>query len=164
MKNIYSDLWIGSAQDYENDIKYKNDWKVVQAAKDPYHRKAVAYLGELAITHPEYLYCIRDRHMILNMIDANNYIYINEKMVDEALEFINTGLYNNYKVLIHCNQGYSRAPTLGFLYLLRYTDVFETKIFAEACQKYQHIYPSYNPGNGLLEFMMYRWDKYSEKL
>lgn len=41
MKEIIKNLYIGNADDYEQYVKGKDDWSIVHACKEPYHRKAL---------------------------------------------------------------------------------------------------------------------------
>lgn len=38
MIEVYENLFIGNEKDFENDVKQKDGWSVVQACKEPYHR------------------------------------------------------------------------------------------------------------------------------
>ncbi len=105
MKEIVKNLFIGSQDDYELQVKSQNNWFVIHACKEPYHRQALGYTGRAASKdHPEYLIAKRKNRLILNLVDVDNPAYISELIIDEAIKNIveNVGKRN---VLLHCNQG-----------------------------------------------------------
>lgn len=69
----YSDLFVGNQDDYESNVKYKANWAVVHACKEPYHRLALGYSSKAAPkNHPEYLFAKRTNRLILNLVDADD--------------------------------------------------------------------------------------------
>ena len=160
MIEIFTNLFIGTEQDYEYQIKGQPDWMVVHACKEPYHRRALGYTSRGAPKdHPEYLIARRGNRLILNLVDAPDPAYIPKEIIDAALEFIHKGLSESHKVLVHCNLGESRSPSIGMLYLAINTDKLPKELNA-AERTYRQIYPSYNPGSGMREFIINNWDKY----
>ncbi len=162
MKEIVKNLFIGSQDDYELQVKSQNNWFVIHACKEPYHRQALGYTGRAASKdHPEYLIAKRKNRLILNLVDVDNPAYISELIIDEAIKNIveNVGKRN---VLLHCNQGCSRSATIGLLYL-HYVGVIITDDYEEAEQEYLQIYPFYNPANGMRMYAKNNWNKYKSK-
>lgn len=158
MKEIYPNLHIGSQEDYENIVKHQNDWFIIHACKDPYHRQALGYAGRSAPKdHPEYLIAYRGNHLILNLVDAPNPAYIPKEIIDEAIKAIVTNI-NSLKVFVHCNQGMSRSATIGLLYLRSIKAISDD--FTDAEKKYMELYPWYNPGSGMRGFAMANWNNY----
>lgn len=163
MKEITKNLFIGSQEDYENDVKYKEGWFVIHACKEPYHRQALGYTGRAASkSHPEYLIARRPNRLILNLIDADTPEYVPSEIIDAAIATIDENL-SHKKVLVHCNQGMSRSATIGLLYL-RYTGVIPTDNFILAEEAYRKLYPGYNPSSGLRRFAEMNWMKYKRQL
>src|ERR1700690_2743837 len=160
MIEIYPNLFIGKADDYEIQVKGQSDWLVVRACKEPYHRQELGYTSRGAPkNHPEYLIARRENRLILNLIDANDPNYIPKEIIDAALEFIQKGLAESHKVLVHCNLGESRSPSIGLLYLAIYTDKLPRE-FASAELSFRLIYPPYNPSAGMRGFLVKNWDSY----
>lgn len=158
MKEIYPDLHIGSQEDYERIVKFQEDWFVIHACKEPYHRQALGYSGRsVSKDHPEYLIARRGEHLILNLIDADTPAYIPKMIIDEAIKAIHNNIQEK-KVFVHCNQGMSRSATIGLLYL-KVVHVINDD-FAEAEKEYLQIYPWYNPGNGMRMFAAQNWSNY----
>ena len=163
MIEIYQNLFVGNQDDYELNIAGEDGWAVVHACKEPYHRMALGYRGRGAPKeHPEYLVARRENRLILNIVDADNPAYIPKEIIDAALKFISEKLAENLKVLVHCNQGMSRSPSIGLLYLVRNTDKLPKCSLDEAESSFREIYPPYNPANGIRGFMIAKWDLYSE--
>lgn len=161
MKEVYKNLFVGTEQDFEYVVKGKENWAVVHACKEPYHRQALGYKGRGAPKNsPEYLFAIRANRLILNLVDADNPAYIPKQIIDKALDFIYQNLNAGQKVLVHCNQGQSRSPSIVMLYLAEFTDIFSDKIFQNVEKEFRLIYSSYLPSNGIRMFMYQNWDEY----
>ncbi|MCB0035771.1 MAG: dual specificity protein phosphatase family protein [Anaerolineales bacterium] len=161
MIEIYPNLYVGNANDYENDVRYRENWLIVHACKEPYHRQALGYTGRGAPkNHPEYLIAKRGSRLILNLVDAPNPAYMPKEIFDEALSFIHTGISADKQILVHCNQGQSRSPGIGLLYLAMYTDRLPQSSYVEAENAFRNLYPAYNPANGVRGFLIANWDSY----
>lgn len=161
MIKIYKNIFVGNEMDYEKEVKLQNGWIVVHACKEPYHRQAVGYSGRACSkTHPEYLLAKRNNHLMLNLVDVDNPDWISNVIVDETLKFLDEGLANGNRALIHCNQGKSRSAGLGLLYLAHIGE-FKGLDFISAEEKYTKIYPLYQPAGGIRGFCMINWDKYN---
>jgi hypothetical protein len=165
MREISPSLFIGTQADYESVVKPQDGWWVVHACKDPYHRQLLGYKGRGAPKGPHYF---RVRHrpdvLTLNMVDVEDPAYVSkEELIDPCLDFIHEGLGGGNKVLVHCNQGESRAPGIGMLYLITYTDVLPRTTFPEAEQAFLQLYPGYNPKGGIRGFIRGNWEYYTTK-
>ena len=161
MIEIYPGLYVGNQSDYESLVKHQPDWYVVHACKEPYHREALGYSGRAASnTHPEYLVARRGHRLILNLVDVADPAYIRREIIDAALDFIHEGLDAGKHVLVHCNQGESRAPSIGLLYLAVFTDKLPTGSLLEAETLFRSLYPAYNPARGMHEFLRVNWELY----
>ncbi|HIH04220.1 MAG TPA: phosphatase [Methanoregulaceae archaeon] len=159
MIEIHPNLFIGNEYDYEHQVRGQPGWRVVHACKDPYHRQALGYTGRAASKdHPEYLIARRDGRLILNLIDPPNPDFVPKEIIDAALDYIRANTPDT-RVLVHCNQGESRSPAIGILYLAAYTDRLPRN-FLEAEAEYQRIYPPYNPGRGIRGFLINNWEGY----
>lgn len=160
MIEIYTNLWIGTEHDFEVNVKGKPGWSIVHACKEPYHRQLLGYTGRGAPKdHPEYLMARRGNRLYLNLVDVENPAFFDKRIIDAALEFILEELQNKQNVLVHCNLGESRSPSIGLLYLAIYTDKLP-KTFSEAEVEFKKVYPNYRPGNGIRGFLEIHWNKY----
>lgn len=171
MIEVAPHLFVGNQIDYEKRVKGKDGWCAVQACKEPYHRQALGYTGLAGPRdHPEYLFAYRGTEpndstprIILNMVDAPKPEFFRDEMIDEAMLFIGKCLEAGSKVLIHCNQGGSRAPSLAMLYLRRTDpDWHDPDLsFAEAEDMFRGLYPAYAPAKGIRAYSEQRWSRAS---
>lgn len=151
-------LFVGNALDYETRVKKEKGWHVVQACKEPYHRQALGYTSRGAPRdHEEYLWANRDYRLILNMVDVEDPAFINPEMVNAAFDYIDL-VRQNGPVLVHCNQGGSRAPGLALLYLRQRTEMFEDMSLDTAEEAFRDIYPNYQPAGGIRGYLKAHWD------
>jgi hypothetical protein len=161
MREIDKNLFVGNLSDYEIN-QFDNDYCFVQACKEPCHRKALGYTGRAADEkHPEYYIAYRERKIILNMIDPPTGKYFDNVMFESSLAFISENLEKGKKVLIHCNQGISRSPSIGLLYLATIGKI-RNESFNLAEEDFRKIYPNYAP-SGIKEFLSVNWQHYFEK-
>jgi hypothetical protein len=163
MVEIHTGLFVGTQDDYERDIRWRDGWRFVQACREPYHRRALGYSGPGAPKdHPEYLIARREGRLILNLLDHESPAYIHKEIIDEALAFIRQSLELNLRVLVHCNQGNSRGPSIGLLYLASYTDLFTGQSFPQAEDQFRELYPAYAPRAGVRGFLSTHWSMYCD--
>lgn len=161
MVEIYPSLFVGSEADYESQVRAQPEWWVVHACKEPYHRQLLGYAGRAAPkTHHEYLLARRDKRLYLNLIDADDPDYIPKEIIDAALAFIDEGIRSGDRVLVHCNLGESRSPSIGLLYLAARTTTISSNSLTDAEDDFRHIYPRYNPKNGMRGFLLRHWRDY----
>jgi hypothetical protein len=129
----------------------------VHACKSPCHQKAVGYSGSLPNTHPNYLVLRRGDHLYLNLVDPPVPLFKADSFRAFrafAAEKWNEGL----DLVIHCNQGESRAPSLALLFLAKDAGVIPAETFAAAREAFEVRYPGYNPGRGIVTFLTGSWD------
>ncbi|HPG39967.1 MAG TPA: phosphatase [bacterium] len=161
MIEIYKNLFIGNSDDYENQVKGQPGWSIVHACKEPYHRDLLGYTGRGAPKdHPEYLLALRSNRLYLNLIDVDKPEFISEKIIDAALEFIDSALKADNKCLVHCNQGESRSTSIGLLYLASKSFIPNSSLI-EAENAFIKLYPMYNPAYGMRRYMELNWHKYT---
>jgi hypothetical protein len=162
MIEVHHHLFVGS-QDDEVSTRGQSGWFIVHACKEPYHRQALGYTGRAASKdHPEYLIARRPGRLILNLVDAADVNYIPAQIIDAALGDIHQNIASS-KVLVHCNQGMSRSPTIAFLYLLKFSDVFRRRDHDEDARDFLKIYPPYAPAQGMADYVRLNWVKYSSR-
>ncbi len=162
MIEIWKNLYLGNEFDYESAVRSQSGWHVVHACKEPYHRAALGYTGRAASrSHPEYLIARRGNRLILNLVDAADPAYIGKEIVDAGIAFVKDGLASDERVLVHCNEGRSRSPMIGLLYLASFTDILPTT-FESAEVSFRSIYPPYTPGAGVRGFLISHFDAYRQ--
>ena len=143
----------------------------LHAAKYPCHANATGLPGK---GDARYLtYRVSDAHLTLNMIDPPTPLFSVE-LFRRALDFLDERLALG-PVLIHCNQGFSRAPSLALVYLAKRTaviagdeflsepvpqhaeDLLQPADYATARAAFEKFYPAYAPGAGLVTFLTEHW-------
>jgi hypothetical protein len=161
MIKIDKNLYVGNLIDYDN-VQNDPNFYFIQACKEPCHRNAVGYTGRsVEKTHPEYLFANRPNRLILNMVDTPTGKYFDKILFDKSIEFINKHVKLNQDVLIHCNQGMSRSPSIGLLYLAM-TKKINSTTFSSAKEEFIRIYPEYNP-SGVQEFLIDNWNYFMNR-
>ena len=171
MIEIYPNVFVGDQHDFDG-VKMPmgteiDDWYVLHCAKEPYHRQFVGYTGRgCPKDSPEYLFARRGNRMALNMVDAKSPEFFSYEMVKAELDFLEEGYNAGKKLLIHCNRGESRSPSLAMLFVCKRampaiasgTDGQFT--FKEAENLIRQYYPSYAPADGIRGHLMQYWDEY----
>lgn len=160
-------VFLGGGEDFaEAGVPGERFDFIISAAKEPWHREVVGYTGRGAPKdHPEYLVAYRPGRCILNFVDAADVKYISKDCITAALSTLHECVTAGLDVLLHCNQGESRAPTIGLLYLLGTAE--HSPAFSCCENGYEVIgvftnqfYPDYNPGDGLRDYVLANWRDY----
>ena len=157
MIEVHRNLFVGDGLTSVSRIG-DPDWFVISAAKEPWHRELLKYTGRAAPKdHPEYLLAYRPGRLVLNLVDVNDMAYIPDEIIATALTAIHAALADDRKVLVHCNQGHSRSPTIALLYLSKWTDTFKGKDYDEGVEAFKVIYPDYAPAKGMADYARKNW-------
>lgn len=156
-KLLDSNLYVGNI----NDLSVINEieWAVVHATQTIHYQ----YFGWNRTTnkpdknHPNYIYFEKDNHLSLNWVDGAAYLYnwSGTKTFVDVLNFIDKWIQTR-KVLVHCDQGFSRSPTLCLLYLSKRGKKIEDSSYDNAKNDFIRFFPQYNPG-GIGEFIRTNW-------
>ena len=159
-------LWVGEEKDCilpNGDIPMRRPGEpwggIVHAAKYPCHAAVVGYAGgaiKLTAQHPEYLWAERPAHLVMNLIDPPVPLFKLESFT-KAIDFLESALDDEQHVLIHCNAGLSRAPSLALVYLAKRRGVLPDDSFSIAREVFLTKYPRYQPGQGHITFLTERW-------
>ena len=162
MIEVYPNLFVGNQLAYESQVRLidspKQGWCVVHCCKEPYHRHALGYTGRGAPKdHAEYLFAFRGTRLCLNLVDVDNADYSNKTLIDAALKFIGDSLAEGNKVLVHCNQGQSRGPSVALLYLGIADQRYAGLNAADAMLAFQEVYPLFSPANGFSDYLIRNW-------
>ena len=156
MRKVYTNLFIGSDADCATCV-INPEFSVIHACKTC-HQRAVGYIGSLPSTHPNYLIYENGAHLFLNMVDMPNELLsrFTNPIFNCAIGFINREIQKK-KILIHCNMGQSRSPSIGLIYLAT-TGTISNNSFETAMEEFRRLYPEYFPGTGIMLYMQHNWD------
>lgn len=155
MQLVHERLHVGSEHDCTEASK---GWAVVHACKSPCHQSAVGYRGSLTKSHPNYLILEKDRDLYMNLIDPPVPLFKLESF-NHFLEFGTRHWSNGMNILIHCNKGESRAPSLALLMLAKRLRVIDAQSYTDARTQFVAAYPGYSPGLGISRFLEDHWGK-----
>lgn len=158
MKEIIDGLFVGNENDVDEIVI--RELAIVHACKEPFHRQLLGYTTKGAPKdHPEYLYAERENRLFMNIVDAPKSIFFDKGMIDKALDFIHEKRNEGLKVLVHCNEGMSRSPSIALLYLVKHKYInVDTLEDVEA--EFLKLYPNYNPGAGMRGFVKENFEVY----
>ena len=137
-------------------------------AKEPYHRFFCGgYTGRsLDKSDHRYLFVYPngyDNILSLNMVDAPKKEFFADIMINEGLNFIDRELDKNNKVVVVCNKGESRSPTMVLMYLMR-IGYFKPDLSAEdVFDRYLFACPNWRPNKGILDYCREYWNKLKQK-
>lgn len=160
MIEVKENLFVGTELDC--NVAGDDGYVIVHACKHPCHQRGVVYSGNLQPTHPNYLILEEEDNLYLNMVDTErpfDPIYA-DPMMEKAMEFIETKL-STKKVLIHCNQGQSRAPSICLLYLAK-KNLISNGSFQEATKEFLKLYSDYIPSGGISHYLQNNWQRLME--
>lgn len=173
MIEVFPNLFVGAAPDLmyaagpggADSGNVAPGWFIISAAKEPWHREALGYKERGAPKdHHEYLVASRPGRLILNLVDVEDPAYIRDEIVTTAIAKIDEALDAGDKVLLHCNQGHSRAPSLALLWM-RWGEKsplgpFLAKLTPdEAMTAFGVRYPTYAPAGGMAGFIRNHWEQ-----
>jgi predicted protein tyrosine phosphatase len=128
---------------------------VVHACKEPCHRHAVGYSARsLPSSHPNYLVLEADFHLYLNLIDPPGPLFMMPSFT-AFMQFVDKHIPER-PVIVHCNQGESRAPSLALLYAAKRFGLFPARSYSEAASPFRETFP-YNPGRGIARWLSENW-------
>ena len=156
MREVYERLFVGT----EYDCRVGDEeWAVVHACKSPCHQRAVGYRGSLPSNHSNYLVLERENELFLNIIDPPKPLFM-PPLFTSFLDFAARHWDNGANLLIHCNQGESRAPSLALLFLAKHIHEIAHDSFENAKEGYSKIDPFYQPGLGIQIYLNQSWDSF----
>ncbi len=133
-----------------------HEYAVVHACKEPCHRHGAGYEERsLASDHPHYLAIEKPQHLYLNIIDPPVPLF---KPQSFALffEFVDREIKKR-PVLIHCNKGESRAPSLTLLYMAKRLGLLPNDSYQAAAAAFSAHFP-YKPGKGIATYLQENWE------
>jgi len=158
MIKVQDGLWVGGGVDCRVGDE---EWAVVHACKSPCHQRAVGYSGSLSPDHPHYLVLEQATDLYLNLIDPPIPLFMAPSFIS-FLAFARKQLENGRKILIHCNQGESRAPSLALLLQAKLIGSISNESYAAARAQFEAESARYNPGMGIQTYLAEHWSDFDD--
>lgn len=155
MKEISKGIWVGGRDDGARAVR-DDTWAVVNTSK-ALHAELVGVPGNQLRRTPNYLELERGGLLSFNMVDGPAHLYtlLGPQAFVKALDFID--LWRSTRtVLVNCDQGISRSPTIALLYLAKRLREIPGDSFGNARNAFQVLYPQYSPG-GIGDFVATNW-------
>lgn len=158
-KRVIDNLYVGTLEDCKA-IEGNDAWSVVHACKHPCHAGRCGDRPNPSA--PNYLSLREGHHLYLNMIDPDVPMFRRE-MFDAFLEFMRDEWATGRRILIHCNRGESRAPTLALLFLAKCLYRITPVSFDDAADEFEVMTGErLRPGKGLDEWMRSHWHEFKD--
>lgn len=146
-----------------NDLQRVNDkeWAIVHATQTIHYQ----YFGwnrtynKPDKSHPNYIVYESDNHLSLNWVDgpAHLYSWSGSETFSRVLDFIERWICHR-NVLVHCDQGYSRSPSICMLFLAKRGNLISNVSYEDARNDFLKVYSHFNPG-GIGEYINDNWEK-----
>ncbi|MCK4409715.1 MAG: hypothetical protein KAW67_06490 [Candidatus Eisenbacteria sp.] len=155
MREVHERLHIGTEHDC---FTQREGWAVVHACKSPCHQRAVGYRGNLSKSHRHYLVLERGNNLYLNMIDPPAPLF-KMPLFHAFLQFAGRHWDEGDDLLIHCNLGMSRAPSLALVFLAKHTRAITDDSYATAAEEFAHKVGGYHPSEGIRKYLARHWDE-----
>ena len=158
MTEVQNGLHVGKETDCRAG---DHEWAVVHACKSPCHQRAVGYRGSLSRHHPHYLALEQGPDLYLNLIDPPTPLFMAPSF-NSFLAFSRVQLEDGRKILIHCNQGESRAPSLALLLLAKLVGSISNESYGAARAEFEALFNGYNPGMGIQKYLADHWSEFDD--
>lgn len=155
MYEVFERVWVANDQFCRSG---GGEWAVVHACKSPCHQRAVDYRGSLPSSHPNYLSLNRGPDLYLNLIDPPRPLFMPSSFA-VFLDFADAEWAAGRKLLIHCNQGESRAPSLALLFMAKRRSALDDTSYLAARGEFEQIYKNYRPGAGIQTYFSEKWQE-----
>lgn len=150
MLKIHERLFIGGL-DACNSV----GMAVVHACKHPCHAQRCGAKPDKL--DPDYLVHEHGGHLYLNIIDPDIPLFKLEQFT-HTLQWIRDRWSAGESVLIHCNKGQSRAPSIAMLVMAKVIGAWPDD-HAEAAGMMDSLMGGFNPGRGIATFLAEEWSK-----
>lgn len=157
MRKIYERLYTGGLADC---FEGAASWAVVHACRHPCFRRAARRMRveSESRTHLE-----DGPNLYLDLIDAPAQ-YFSPPPIEAFLSFAGRHWSRGSGLLIHCNQGLSRGPSLALLFLAQRSTALPSGSYDEASAAFSRLLPGYSPGAGIRAFLREHWERLGRQL
>lgn len=158
-RRIIDNLYVGTLEDCKAATGQKG-WAVVHACKNPCHADQCGQKPDPA--GKDYLSKQVGDSLYLNMIDGPAQFFQLE-LFHTFIKFARARWEEGKKLVIHCDKGESRSPTLALLFLARVLYRIPADTYDDAWDAFQVILGPdcvYAPSKGLETWMRENWNEF----
>ena len=151
-----TNIYVGTKAD--SRLRSDPAWAVVNTAKTV-HVEAKGWSNAPPRDHPDYLAFEDGQFISFNWVDGASRMYdwSGPAAFVRALDFIDKW-YESKNILINCDLGQSRSPTVALLYLAKRLHLIPADSFTNSMAAFQLLYPSYAP-SGIAQFVSAHWNE-----
>lgn len=151
-----TNIYVGTKAD--SRLRSDPAWAVVNTAKTV-HVEAKDWSNTPPRDHPDYLAFEDGQFLSFNWVDGASRMYdwSGPAAFVRALDFIDKW-YESKNILINCDLGQSRSPTVALLYLARRLHDISDASFSSARAEFKRLYPQYDP-KGIADFVSAHWEE-----
>lgn len=168
MYKIINKLYVGPVSTVQ--LAKECNFSVLGCCKYPLHQQNARLSGaskdgylKIAPSEPEYYFAERDHAVYCNLIDAESMEYIPDVIIERAIKFIADEIADGRNVLVVCNNGVSRSPSIALMYLIR-AGFFDARYtFDDVLKVFCKKYPMYSPNKGMYDYTKRFFEKYKEQ-
>ena len=151
-----TNIYIGNRDD--SALRSDPDSVVVNTAKSV-HYQILGWEKKSPESDPHYLSFEDGQLLSFNWVDGDSYLYEmgGPEAFTHTLNFIDHWI-GSKEILISCDQGRSRSPTIALLYLAKRLHLISGLSCVEARAGFEAFYPGYPP-SGIGDFVSTHWDE-----
>lgn len=156
MEAIIEGIYVGS--DVDVPKAKERGYAILAACKEGPngHRAMLGYHTLGAPKGKDYLYARKGDWMALNLLDVEDPQMIPDKVITAGIAFIAEMMNEKKKILVHCNAGHSRGPTMAMLYLRSVGELPQP--FNRAKHIFKTLYHPLSMGHGMEFHARDMWD------
>lgn len=147
-KNIY-------VSSLEGCVKGSDELFVAHACKYPCY---VSYNRSVPSFGNNGLYFTAENNLYMNIVDSSLPRFSFD-LICKFLEFGSTAFGLERKLLIHCNEGKSRAPALAMLLMAKLGFLPDVSSYHAAYHEFIVMCPFYRPGTGIKHYLINNWSR-----
>ena len=150
-------LYVGGILDFR---QLREGWAAVHACQTiHYKRFGWSIHNRPPKDHPHYLMHESGQRMTLNWVDGGAHLYewFGWEGMIRVLDFIDRQIKAGLNVLVHCDDGFSRSPTVALMYAAKRAKIISSLSYEQAKKDFLELYPKYSPG-GIGDFVKANWD------
>ena len=145
MKEVYKNLYVGN----DNDCK-TFEGAIVHACQSCFVRGVHGNVRDRVVFE-------NIDNLYLNLLDISTLSYdYAYPIIKKSIEFIDRKIKDK-KVLVHCNFGVSRSPSIALLYMAN-KGYIDNSSFKNAVNDFKKIYNNYSAGFGMYKYFERYWD------